>query len=75
MITDGFGETREVRGDGVVGVQPIIAADEHFEYSSTCPLPTPFGTMHGEFYCIDEFGAQFIVDIPMFMLTAPNTVH
>lgn len=75
VITDGFGETREVRGDGVVGVQPIIAVDEHFEYSSTCPLSTPFGTMHGEFYCIDEFGAQFIVDIPMFMLTAPNTVH
>lgn len=74
-ITDGFGNTREVRGEGVVGVQPTIAPNEHFEYSSTCPLVTPFGTMHGEYYCVDEHGAQFIVDIPMFMLVAPNTVH
>lgn len=75
VITDGFGETREVRGDGVIGVQPTLAPNESFEYSSTCPLATPFGTMHGEFYCVDELGAQFIVDIPVFMLTAPNTVH
>lgn len=74
-ITDGFGNTREVRGEGVVGVQPTIEPNEHFEYSSTCPLVTPFGTMHGEYYCVDEYGAQFIVDIPMFMLVAPNTVH
>ena len=75
VITDGFGTTREVRGDGVVGVQPKIAAGESFEYSSSCPLSTPFGQMHGEYYCVDETGAQFIVDISQFLLTAPNTVH
>lgn len=75
VITDGFGAVREVRGDGVVGVQPTIAPNETFEYSSTCPLSTPFGNMHGEYYCVDERGAQFIVDVPMFVLLAPNTVH
>ena len=59
----------------VVGVQPKIAAGESFEYSSSCPLSTPFGRMHGEYYCVDETGAQFIVDISQFLLTAPNTVH
>lgn len=75
VITDGFGTTREVRGDGVVGVQPQIAVGESFEYSSTCPLSTPFGTMQGEYLCVDESGAQFFANIPIFMLTAPNTLH
>lgn len=75
VITDGFGVTREVRGDGVVGVQPVIASGESFEYSSSCPLSTPFGSMHGEYHCVDETGMQFIVNIPMFLLSAPQTVH
>jgi ApaG protein len=75
VITDGFGVSREVRGDGVVGMQPHIAPNETFEYSSTCPLPTPYGTMHGEYYCVDEQGGQFIVDIPQFLLVAATVVH
>lgn len=75
IITDGFGTAREIRGEGVIGVQPLIKSGESFEYSSTCPLNTPFGTMQGEYYCLDENGAQFIAIIPLFMLTAPNTVH
>ncbi|TDR31631.1 Co2+/Mg2+ efflux protein ApaG [Hydromonas duriensis] len=75
IITDGFGVTREVRGDGVVGLQPLIAVNETFEYSSTCPLSTPFGTMHGEYYGVDEAGVPFIVDIPVFRLLAPHIVH
>lgn len=75
IITDGFGAAREIVGEGVVGVQPHINAGDSFEYSSTCPLTTPFGTMQGEYYCVDDKGAQFVAVIPLFMLTAPNTVH
>ena len=75
VITDGFGVTREVRGDGVVGLQPIVAPGESFEYSSTCPLSTPYGSMHGEYYCVDGDGGQFIADIPQFLLLAENVVH
>ena len=31
-ITDSYGNTHEVRGDGVVGEQPILAPGESFEY-------------------------------------------
>ncbi|MGL4767534.1 MAG: Co2+/Mg2+ efflux protein ApaG [Formosimonas sp.] len=75
VIEDGFGAVREVSGEGVVGVQPHLAPNETFEYSSTCPLNTPFGTMHGEFYGVDEHGAQFVSPISLFVLSAPNTLH
>ncbi len=75
VICDGFGDTREIRGDGVVGVQPIIEPDGFFEYSSSCQLSTPFGSMHGEYLCVNHVGEQFLVDIPKFELCAPQKLH
>jgi ApaG protein len=49
VITDGEGHVEEVRGPGVVGYQPVLKPGEEFQYTSGCPLPTPVGTMHGEF--------------------------
>ena len=49
IITNGQGQTEDVRGPGVVGHQPILAPGEQFEYTSACPLETPVGTMHGSF--------------------------
>ena len=34
IITDGEGDTEEVRGPGVVGQQPTLKPGEAFEYSS-----------------------------------------
>ena len=48
IITDGEGRVEEVRGPGVVGYQPVLGPGESFEYTSGCPLPTPFGSMRGE---------------------------
>lgn len=75
IITDGFGVTREVRGEGVVGLQPVIPPKQSFEYSSTCVLNTPYGTMHGDYYCVDEHGGQFIANIAQFLLVATQSVH
>ena len=34
IITDSSGEVNEVKGDGVVGDQPVLAPDEEYEYTS-----------------------------------------
>src|SRR6185295_14493295 len=34
IITDGDGKVQEVRGEGVVGAQPLLKPGQHFEYTS-----------------------------------------
>ena len=48
-ITDGNGHVEHVRGPGVVGKQPVLSPGQRFEYTSGCPLSTPFGFMKGEY--------------------------
>jgi ApaG protein len=75
LITDAHGNSEEVRGPGVVGLQPKINPGQVFEYESACPLPTPYGTMKGHYQFQDETGAQFTVEIPEFDLVSPQAVH
>src|SRR5205085_5992537 len=46
-IIDSNGTTREVEGEGVVGVQPVLQPAEKYQYVSGCNLRTEFGKMHG----------------------------
>ena len=39
-ITDSQGRIHEVRGEGVVGEQPVLQPGESFEYTSGTPLAT-----------------------------------
>jgi ApaG protein len=75
VITDGEGRIEEVRGPGVVGEQPVLDPGEEFEYTSGCPLPTPFGTMHGTYQMVAASGARFDAEIAPFALGEPYTVH
>ena len=75
VITDGTGRVEEVRGPGVVGKQPTLKPGESFEYTSGCPLPTPFGVMEGTYQMVSESGALFDVKIAPFTLSEPYTVH
>jgi ApaG protein len=75
VITDATGHIEEVNGDGVVGEQPVIEAGHAFEYSSGCPLTTPFGSMYGEYQMITRRGEQFDVAIPAFVLRVPGTMN
>lgn len=75
VITDGQGKVEEVRGPGVVGEQPRLAPGEAFEYTSGCPLTTPYGTMRGSYQCIAEDGVSFEVPIPEFVLSVPRVLH
>jgi ApaG protein len=72
IITDGIGRKQEVKGVGVVGQQPIIQPGESYEYSSFCPLTTPYGYMEGTYGMVDEQGNQFRTEIPMFILGEPT---
>lgn len=75
IITDADGEVEEVRGPGVVGEQPILEPGASFEYTSACPLTTPFGTMHGSYQLVVAGGDDFDGEIAPFTLAAPHAVH
>ena len=72
IIRDATGETREVRGPGVVGEYPDLAPGEQYMYTSGCPLPTEWGTMEGTYRMAREDGSEFDVAIGRFFL-APTT--
>ncbi len=75
VIVDGNNDRQDVRGLGVVGQQPLLAAGETFEYTSGCPLKTPVGSMHGTYLCLGEDGQPFEAKIPEFVLAMPRTLH
>ena len=66
FITDGDNDVQEVKGLGVVGQQPLLRSGEHFEYTSWATLPTPAGTMRGEYFCVTEDAQFFQAPIPEF---------
>lgn len=75
IITDGEGRVQEVQGPGVVGEQPVLEPGESFEYSSACPLETPFGTMHGTYQMVTAGGDRFEAEIAPFLLGEPDAMH
>ena len=75
VITDANGKVQEVRGDGVVGEQPVLEPGESFEYTSGASLNTPVGTMRGSYQMVSADGREFDVPIPSFTLSVPRTLH
>ena len=75
IITDANSGTEEVRGLGVIGQQPTLQPGESFEYTSGCPLTTPFGTMHGTYQMVAAEGDRFEVEVAPFTLSEPYTIH
>jgi ApaG protein len=70
-ITDARGQVQDVRGEGVVGKQPVLRPGESYEYTSGTPLSTPFGIMGGEYQMTTAEGEPFEVEIPTFSLQSP----
>jgi len=75
IITDAGGNVEEVRGPGVVGMQPRLRPGESFEYTSWCVLATPSGEMRGTYQMITDGGAQFDAAIAPFHLGLPQTLN
>lgn len=71
-IADSRGQVQEVRGEGVVGEQPVLQPGEVFRYTSGAPLSAPSGMMHGTYRLKSPDGEQFDVDIPAFCLDSPH---
>lgn len=75
VITDAQGAVEEVRGPGVVGKQPRLEPQQSFEYTSGCPLGTPFGSMRGTYQFVTDDGVEFDVPIPGFALRDPRNMQ
>ncbi len=71
-IFDSNGSYREVEGEGVVGMQPVIEAGNEYQYVSGCNLHTEMGRMHGTYLMENGNNQQpFEVSIPPFEMIAP----
>jgi ApaG protein len=75
LITDADGQVQEVRGDGVVGEQPLLAPGQHFEYTSWCVISTPSGSMRGTYRMVRPGGESFDAQIASFRLGLPQTLN
>jgi len=71
-IFDSNGTYREVEGEGVVGVQPVLSPGEKYQYVSGCNLRTEMGRMHGT-YQMENLNSKnfFDVNIPAFEMFVP----
>jgi ApaG protein len=75
IITDSNNQVQEVRGEGVVGEQPLLRPNESFQYTSGTAIATPVGTMRGSYQMIAQDGVQFDAPIPEFTLSMPRVLH
>ncbi|MEO6488964.1 MAG: Co2+/Mg2+ efflux protein ApaG [Ferruginibacter sp.] len=72
FIYDSDGSSREVEGEGVVGIQPVITPGAHYQYISGCNLRSEMGKMSGT-YLLENVNNKrtFDVVIPAFEMQAP----
>lgn len=78
VITDANGLTKEVKGPGVVGEQPVLIPGQIYEYTSGVSLTTQSGLMAGTYQMVEigddgePGGKIFNIDIPAFSLDTPE---
>lgn len=71
-IFDSNGTYRDVEGEGVVGVQPILKSGETYQYVSGCNLRTEMGRMEGTYEMENMHSKSFFdVHIPSFEMIVP----
>jgi ApaG protein len=73
FIIDSNTEKKEVEGEGVIGVQPVILPGEQYQYISGCNLKSELGKMYGSYLMENVMTKQrFQVKIPVFQMEAPG---
>jgi len=75
IITDADGDVETVEGPGVVGEKPVLQPGQSFEYTSFCPLETPFGSMEGHYNMVGADGQHFEARIAPFGLAIPGALN
>ena len=72
FIYESNGSLKEVEGEGVVGVQPLINPGESYQYISACKLNSEIGKMEGSYLMKDiNNNKTFSVMIPEMLLQVP----
>ena len=66
---------QEVRGEGVVGAQPLLRPGEEFEYTSWCVIATASGSMRGSYQMVTPEGESFDAEIAPFHLGLPQSLN
>ena len=70
------GSTRDVKGPGVVGEQPVLKPKAMHRYVSGCHLPTELGKMYGTYLMKNlEDDTEFTVNIPPFTMVVPYLLN
>jgi len=75
IITDAENKEQVVRGEGVIGKQPVIQPGEVYQYSSNAILETPIGFMQGSYSMLAHDGKRFEAPIPAFTLANPSQLN
>ena len=75
IIKDADGDIETVEGPGVVGEKPVLQPGQSFEYTSFCPLETPFGTMEGHYNMVAADGSRFQAMVAAFRLATPGALN
>ncbi|UTW63207.1 Co2+/Mg2+ efflux protein ApaG [bacterium SCSIO 12741] len=76
IIYDSLFPKREVRGNGVIGEQPILTPGECYRYQSYCDLHSSMGWMEGSYlFRKEEYQHLMEVNIPRFELILPNKLN
>ncbi|NIY92211.1 Co2+/Mg2+ efflux protein ApaG [Vibrio diazotrophicus] len=75
LITDANGKQLVIEGEGVVGEQPFIDANDEYTYTSGTAIETPVGVMQGHYIMQDHEGNEFIANIEPFRLAVPNVLN
>jgi ApaG protein len=70
-ILDAHGRKQLIEGDGIIGQQPTLKPGDALEYTSSAPLSTPSGVMHGYYVMMNNTGEEIEVTIPAFSLDSP----
>ena len=76
IIFDSNGTTREVKGEGVIGIQPVINPTEKYQYISGCNLNTDIGKMKGSYLFENILNKRtFSAIIPSFEMYTPSKLN
>lgn len=68
IVISGGRQIADVKGEGVVGQQPLLQTGEDYEYTSGTVIVDPVGSMHGTYTFQTESGQFMDVSIPSFNL-------
>ena len=75
-INDSNGDYREVKGEGVIGEQPVIEPQQKYTYRSGCNFATEIGKMYGTYTMLRLVdNKEFLAEIPEFYFVLPAKLN